>query len=163
MQAAAIRAMNKQAMDLGFLLKQIPGYDFSMAEFDDRLRLQKMVYLLQAFGVYLGYDFNWYLRGPYCTVLTANAFVVAKFYGEIPDRRVTFKSSLAQERFEKFLEFNRGKSVDDLEIAASLHYQSRVLHKDDGESKKAVVAKRPSFTPEMVGRVWAQMEGCGLV
>lgn len=54
--------MNRMVVDLGVLLKNTPGYDFSMASFNDRLRLQKTVYLLQAFGIYPGYDFSWYLR-----------------------------------------------------------------------------------------------------
>lgn len=36
--------------------------------FDDRLRLQKYVYLIQRLGLSLGYRFNEYLRGPYSPV-----------------------------------------------------------------------------------------------
>lgn len=42
--------------------------------FDDRLLLQKRVYLLGASGVDLGYMHSWYLRGPYCPALTRDAF-----------------------------------------------------------------------------------------
>ena len=55
---------------LGLVLKKIPEFsdDFSMDRFNDRLKLQKIIYLLQAFDVYLGYNFGWYLRGPYCSI-----------------------------------------------------------------------------------------------
>ena len=50
--------MNKETVELGFILKQIKDYEFTMQDFDDRLRIQKLIYLLQASGVYLGYDFS---------------------------------------------------------------------------------------------------------
>ena len=46
----------------------------SVATFDDRLILQKSVYLLQSAGIQLGYRFRWYLKGPYSPDMTANAF-----------------------------------------------------------------------------------------
>src|SRR5438105_1432600 len=50
----------------------------SVESFDDRLILQKAVYLLQAAGVHLGYRFRWYLRGPYSPEMTAAAFGVLR-------------------------------------------------------------------------------------
>jgi len=54
------------------------GLPFAMNTFDERLVLQKAVYLGQAAGVKLGYYFSWYLRGPYCSPLAADAFCVAE-------------------------------------------------------------------------------------
>jgi len=42
--------------------------------FNDRLILQKTVYLLQSAGIHIGYRFRWYLRGPYSPDMTAGAF-----------------------------------------------------------------------------------------
>lgn len=39
--------------------------------FDDRLISQKKIYILQALGTDLGYEYNWYLRGPYSPSLTS--------------------------------------------------------------------------------------------
>jgi hypothetical protein len=44
--------------------------------FDERLKLQKVVYLLQAFGVQLGYGFGWYKYGPYSQDLVSDAYAV---------------------------------------------------------------------------------------
>ena len=44
--------------------------------FEERLRLQKVVYLLQAFGVKLGYGFGWYKYGPYSQNLVNDAYSV---------------------------------------------------------------------------------------
>ncbi len=44
------------------------GISFSIDTFEDRLRMQKLVYMLQLnkhLNAFLGYDFNMYLAGPY--------------------------------------------------------------------------------------------------
>lgn len=45
-----------------------------LQSFDERLLLQKRVYLLGAAGVDLGYLHGWYIRGPYCPALARDAF-----------------------------------------------------------------------------------------
>lgn len=42
--------------------------------FDNRMVIQKAIYLCQMAGVHLGYRYNWYLRGPYSRDLTRDAF-----------------------------------------------------------------------------------------
>ena len=85
--------MNRQPIDLGYVLRQFPQFEFSMRYFDHRLRAQKFVYLLQAFNVYMGYDYSWYLRGPYCSNLAASGLALDGFYGDIPQgARIVFAS-----------------------------------------------------------------------
>lgn len=46
--------------------KALYGRDFSYADFDQRMEMQKAIYLLQDMGVPVGdYGFRWYLHGPY--------------------------------------------------------------------------------------------------
>lgn len=157
--------MNPHVMDLGFILRQVPGYeDFTMARFEDRLKLQKTIYLLQAFGVHIGYDYNWYLRGPYCSNLAANGFVLEDYYPHIPrDEKIRFKGSVAQGRFLDFLKFMDGKSIDDLEIAASLHYQVAMDGMDEEGAKRVVVAKQHRFKRAWIDGIWDEIRGHGLV
>lgn len=63
-------------MALQLCLNEVGG--FRMDSFSERLKYQKMVYLMQLFGIDLGYRFEWYLRGPYCTELTADGFEIDK-------------------------------------------------------------------------------------
>lgn len=50
--------------------QRVFGQSFSYGNFDDRLKMQKMVYLLQEEGVNIGhYGFDWYKHGPYSQVL----------------------------------------------------------------------------------------------
>ena len=53
------------------------GMRMSVDSFDDRLILQKAVYLLQSAGIRMGYRFRWYLKGPYSPDMTADAFALA--------------------------------------------------------------------------------------
>lgn len=151
--------MNRMVVDLGVLLKNMPDYEFSMVRLDDRLRLQKTIYLLQAFGVYLGYDFSWYLRGPYCTSLAINAFALKDLYNRIPDDlKAKFEDLDKQCIFRRFQEFIEGKSTDDLEILASLHYLKQT-GVSESDAKAKVEKKQERFTRQKVDRMWKEMLG----
>ena len=45
---------------------------------EDRLKLQKTIYLLQANGLQLGYGFSWYRYGPYSQDLVQDAYLVLR-------------------------------------------------------------------------------------
>lgn len=48
------------------IFKRLYGCDFSYGDFDQRLEMQKAIYLLQDMGVPVGdYGFRWYRHGPY--------------------------------------------------------------------------------------------------
>jgi uncharacterized protein YwgA len=72
--------MDKHQILLSLVLQeaQIPA---SVEEFDNRLMVQKGIYLLQQRGVELGYPYNWYVRGPYSSRLADDLFCLVK----IPD------------------------------------------------------------------------------
>lgn len=54
------------------VLNELSG--FELEEFDDRLRLQKLVFLAKKIGYDFGYTFSWYARGPYSPSLTRMLF-----------------------------------------------------------------------------------------
>lgn len=68
--------MDRQQIGMKLALEGL-GLPLRLETFEDRLILQKAIYLAQAAGVRLGYYFRWYLRGPYCPALTADAYAVA--------------------------------------------------------------------------------------
>lgn len=74
--------MNRRQIALKLVLNEL-GMDQSMTSFDDRLVIQKAIYLLQQMGIHLGYPYSWYLRGPYSRDLTADAF--ANVAAELPE------------------------------------------------------------------------------
>src|SRR6266446_6722845 len=66
-------AMDRQQISLQLTLDAL-GLPLRLDLFDDRMALQKTIYLCQQAGVHLGYRYNWYLRGPYSPDLTRDAF-----------------------------------------------------------------------------------------
>jgi uncharacterized protein YwgA len=65
--------MNRQQLSLALTLKAL-GLPLRLDTFDDRMVIQKTIYLCQIGGVHLGYRYNWYRRGPYSPDLTRDAF-----------------------------------------------------------------------------------------
>ena len=51
-------------------------FGLGRSSFNERLKLQKVIYLLQSFGVKLGYGFGWYKYGPYSQDLVSDAYSV---------------------------------------------------------------------------------------
>jgi hypothetical protein len=76
--------MNRQQILLALALSE-GGVPLRVGQFDERLIIQKSVCLLQYAGVHLGYRFRWYLRGPYSTDLTSDAFWLAGRASDLPE------------------------------------------------------------------------------
>jgi len=99
-----------------------------MENFDERLRLQKIVYLLWAYGISLGYGFNWYVRGPYSPKLASDGYALDD---ELFERGSKIQLNDDKTVVESLNEFNDiiGEKINDslyLEILASLHYIKKV-------------------------------------
>ncbi len=50
------------------------GEDAAISSVDDRMRIQKAIYLSQVLGINTGYHYSWYLKGPYSTDLTQDYY-----------------------------------------------------------------------------------------
>jgi len=139
-----------RAVNLGYILKMVPHAPDGMATFDDRLRLQKLVYMIEAFGVYLGYDFSWYLRGPYCTRLAKTGFELEQIAHRIKDNtRTKFADPYMQKRFDRAVRFIKrimdGPSdTERLEIAASIHLLLQITSLKKQEIFSRVISKMPA-------------------
>jgi uncharacterized protein YwgA len=81
------------------LLKRIYT-SFDMSSFQDRIKLQKTFYLMQEFGLNLGYGFSLYLHGPYCTELTREAFHITNFKEA---KEIEFSIPEYEKKFKLFL------------------------------------------------------------
>ncbi len=100
---------------------------FQMDTFDDRLILQKAVYLAQEAGVKLGYFYNWYLRGPYSSALAEDAFSVNVAIAGENDESEAYELANEQlkdlERIGELVkEQNRAGLARRLELLASVHF-----------------------------------------
>ena len=62
--------MKPESILLELILEKL-DIKFNIDTTADRIRLQKIVYLLQRCGVNLGYNYDWYIYGPYSRELTS--------------------------------------------------------------------------------------------
>ena len=148
---------------LNGLLKRIGNFN-GMKKFEDRLILQKTIYLLQAFDLYIGYKFSWYIHGPYCTELTRDGYSILEIKG---NKTITlFSDSGDEEKFKKFLKFLGDKKTDPswLEIISSIHFLNKVYPNLDREEILMIVEnKQPEFKKEDCINGWNYLESWDLI
>ena len=122
--------MDRQQIGLRLALKALgrePQMDSFTESFNDRLILQKTVYLAQAKGVHLGYYYKWYLRGPYCSSLTKDLYAIDS-EGKYADEECTRwnldkeSSKRLKEMADLLSEIEPEELVDKLELLASVHF-----------------------------------------
>ena len=137
---------------------------FSLDKFQDRLRLQKTVYLMQAFGIYLGYNFNWYLYGPYSPALARDAFDVLPLSARFEP--LFFREEPTEERFKRFIEFLGDQKNDPqwLELVGSLHMLNR-FHGEKGKNEifRKMAEKQPYLSEGKRIAGWQRLRDFGLV
>ncbi len=103
------------------------GLDFKINSFQDRLIMQKSVYLAQAAGVNLGYYYHWYLYGPYSPSLTRDEYAIAMDISADMDESKGWKlDDRSSQRLEEirslFTGLERDKLAKKLELLASVHF-----------------------------------------
>ena len=103
------------------------GRTLKVDDFDDRLILQKTVYLAQAKGVHLGYYYKWYLHGPYCSSLTKDLYAIDT-EGDYADEECA-RWNLDEESTARLKEliplFEKSDTQElarELELLASVHF-----------------------------------------
>lgn len=157
-----IVGLDEDAVSLGMVVRNLNNFD--MTSFNGRLTLQKSIYLLQSFDVYLGYRFSWYIRGPYSTRLASTGFALQEIYEGLPAGK--FSSRQVQTRFKRFLGFMEDKKHDPdrLEILASIHFLKRV-HKTMSKSKilTRVENKQSYFTTHQCAEGWTELRKWDLI
>jgi hypothetical protein len=132
--------MDRRQIGLKLALDAL-GRELRLIEFDDRLILQKTVYLLQAAGVRLGYSFSWYHRGPYSSTLTRDAFAIVAESMQGTDDASGWKldpgSQSILARLRPLFDPARPNLADDLELFASVHFL-RCSHEGQGKDAPAL-------------------------
>ena len=103
------------------------GLPFEIRTFQDRLIMQKAVYLAQAAEVHLGYFYQWYLHGPYSPSLTKDEYSIAMDISAGMDELKGWTlDEVSLQRLEKikplFKEKNKDKLARKLELLASVHF-----------------------------------------
>ena len=162
--------MDKQQIALKLALDGL-GVGFKMDTFDDRLILQKAVYLAQAKGVNLGYYYSWYLYGPYTSALARDAFEIERELGEgFDDSEGWQLDEDCQNLLEKltglFREEDRATLALKLELLASVHFIVRRKQVDKVTAEKIRVkleAFNKNFTEGEIKTALVELKDYGLL
>ena len=118
--------MDRQQISVKLTIEDL-GLEFKIDSFEDRLILQKVIYLSQTAGVNLGYYYQWYLYGPYSPSLTRDEYAVAMDISAGLDESAGWKlDDTSRQRLGKmraiFKEPQRDKLAKKLELLASVHF-----------------------------------------
>lgn len=152
----------QKALVLGAIIKRIGNFDLS--EFEGRLVLQKTIYLLQNFGIYLDYKFSWYVHGPYCPELTRDAFKLVPIYDNIPELK--FENNEIERLIQQYNELlgERKNDSDWLEQLACTHFLSILYPRTSKEAIIDIVLNHEShFTRNQCEQAWNYLIKNGLI
>jgi len=133
-----------------FLLFDSIGINPSIETLNDRIKLQKIVYLAEVFGINLDFNFTWYTHGPYSSPLTMVMYNKTKGdysnFKQIPsyEKKITALKKLLGNDLE---------SIDKLELVTSLHYVLSIAKKTGASEKEALELfydEKPQFNEQDV-------------
>lgn len=133
------------------------GRGVTVGSFEDRLILQKAMYLAQAAGVQLGYFYRWYLYGPYCPQVADDAFAVntdvAQGMNDAEDWELDAESKCKLARIRNWMEGEDRDVARTLELLASVHFllaRKQVSSHEPGEIGRVLRKFDKQFSDEEV-------------
>ena len=129
---------------------------FTLESINDRILLQKKVYLAQDIGLPLGYGYSWYIHGPYSTDLTAVAYQI------IPEGDTAIENQSLKEPYASMItRVNSLESVIDeqkltisvvqwYELIASIAYWYKGGYDTEEKALEIIHETKPQFTEEQI-------------
>jgi len=128
-------------------LKALGDFKPSINSFEDRLKIQKIVYLLELKGIKCGFDYHLYVRGPYSPELTQ------EIYGKREDferLHCAIKLSRNEETAVHELKELFHMKASLLEVAATYGYYVIIEKQDPITALKSVKKLKPFFSEAQI-------------
>jgi len=162
--------MDRQQIRLKLAIDHL-GLSLKMDDFDNRLILQKAVYLAQAKQVHLGYYYQWYLYGPYCPSLTKDLYAIDSEgrYGVDECNRWELDEQSCHRLDEikgLFTETAPGPLPSNLELLASVHFLvtcKQVSRSDAKQITEILKRYNKDFSPQEVEVALGELDKYGLL
>lgn len=149
--------------DVGVIVKDIGGMD--LKTYDGRISLQRVVYLLQAFGLGLGYRYMWMLSGPISLKLMEDAFHILVAVERLPLIPIKFEDGDDDRRYGDLKGFLAGKvgDLDALDMAVSICYLRNEVGVGKDEVLRLTCGKKSRYAEAACQDMWDELETCGAV
>jgi uncharacterized protein YwgA len=150
----------KEAIEkIAACFKAILEKDLNMDSFEDRIRLQKIVYILKHAGLGFRYSFGWHIRGPYSPDLADDGYS----YKENKEK-MAFSYSFSENEKRIIAQVKTIseylKIEENSELLASLLYLSNLLGVTDDKLKDELKLRKPRFSDEEIDKaleIWTNM------
>ena len=127
--------------------------------FNNRLKIQKYVYLAKYFGLDLGYNFDMYLHGPYSSNLTSSYYTIARNNIDLKSITGDIDSSFKE---NEFLNYITNKDKGWLEVASTLLEFSSYYPDKECLIEKTLNAK-PHIEKDKVIRIVNELQKSNLL
>jgi uncharacterized protein YwgA len=139
------------------------GLGSGLDTFADRIRIQKIVYILKQFGADFKFGYTWYIRGPYSPSLTRTLFnATNEEIQAVRDPTVEELRILNETRNFLGEDFY---SPERMELIASLAYLIKHGLENGLSSKGKIVRflreQKPQYTPSQIEEVWQRIVKSG--
>ena len=136
--------MDNRALALKLVLDHLDTTDISTVE--DRMEVQKAIYLAQAAGVSLGYSYGWYVKGPYSPALTRDYYGLGSEDGQSAKLKSSAVEKLNRVKALMAAPIDGLRRPQKLELLASLHYLLRQSGMSEATAKKRITATKPHLS-----------------
>ena len=134
------------------LYKRVYSSDFNYSVFNDRMKMQKCVYLAEQFGLNIGdYCFSWYKHGPYSQQLQDDMYEENKkpeqtiYYSEYATSIVNRLSNIVQKSHKDSFGYSEEQWV---ECLASIHYLNRLFYGDKQKVLSELKMRKPHLNKD---------------
>jgi uncharacterized protein YwgA len=147
------------------------GLPLSVDSFQNRLILQKGIYLAQVAGVQLGYHYQWYLHGPYSPSLTRDEYAaVDELSQDLDDSKGWTLDDSSRETLSNLRKLinleDQNELAKKLELLASVHFlitREQVARDDDEQIAGTLKRFRKPFNKRDVKRARGELQRYGLL
>jgi uncharacterized protein YwgA len=127
-----------------------------MNSLDSRIKLQKLVYILRSEGIDFGYNFTWYIRGPYSSDLADDGYYMSKIMISSPYNK-TKRDQTVLDKLSKVKHIIKNSNT--AELVASYLFLRPTYGPD---TTNELITRKPRFTENQIREVmneWCKSTG----
>lgn len=160
--------MNAQSKVVASVYEGILGEPFDAAQFNDKLKMQKIVYLMRELGANCGdYRFVWHTYGPYSQSLQTELNRMGSDAGGLGPA-FTDRAKTAVNKLKEILKKPQGTYSEFkwIEALGSTHYLKRYVHPtyDRSEIVEQLMRRKPYLSDRAANEMaWDKLVEIGLL